>query len=160
MTVATALTATPSMTTPRYRYEFAPHELDAIRACNDAHGFAIVKRIIDAELVEEMKRDVQRVLVPKDDLKLGDARFQPAFIEHAPSTWKLLADPRYMSLYAALVGTDDLVVHRSAAFVKAPGSGGQNWHSDARIGVVKQIKDGNDVLNVFDIPNGFWFYLT
>ena len=25
-----------------YRYEFEPHELDAIKACNDAHGFAIV----------------------------------------------------------------------------------------------------------------------
>ncbi len=153
------MTAIDTATRVSYRYEFQPHEHAAIKACHDEHGFAIVKRMIDAALIEEMKRDVLRVLVPADDLKRGDARFHPAFIEHAPSMWALLDHPRYMALYAHLIGDEDLVVHRSAAFVKAAGSGGQNWHSDARIGVTK-IKDGNDVLNVFDIPNGFWFYLT
>ena len=55
--------------------------------------------------------------------------------------------------------TNDLTLHRSAAIIRMPGSGGCGWHTDYAASP-SQPQSANDVLNAHEYPNGKWFYLT
>ena len=39
-----------------YQYEFSTDELDAMSACLDAHGFAVIKDVLSDEVVEGLKQ--------------------------------------------------------------------------------------------------------
>jgi hypothetical protein len=157
------LTELPSMDFPPpqlpYRFEFEPHEHAAIKACNDEHGFAIVKGLIDHRYVEELKAEVLRVLDPAGQLKPGDAPFCLNFIEEAPALWKLFDFEPFISLYAHLLGTNEMTIHRTAAIVRMPPGGPMNWHSDFSFTKGPPQHNG-DVLNRGEWPNGAWFYLN
>ena len=45
-----------------YRYEFGLDELEAAQACVDAHGFAVVKQVLSAELVKSFRNRFYRLL--------------------------------------------------------------------------------------------------
>ena len=62
----------PSKPELPYRYEFQPHELNEIDACNEGHGFAIVKGVIDDATVETFRTAVKDVLNPAEDLEPGE----------------------------------------------------------------------------------------
>jgi len=65
-----------------------------------------------------------------------------------------------MNLHRALIGTDELCVHRSAAIIRKPGSKIVNWHSDWCGYDDGPPKNTGDVLNRGLWPSGKWFYIT
>ena len=85
-----------------YQYGFEADELSAIKACHDAHGFAVVKNVLSPDYVEELKESVSQVLDPESDLGLGETRVKHAFIEYSKPLWKLLENeglPEYQPMY-------------------------------------------------------------
>ncbi len=139
-----------------YRYVFAADEVEDIVATVAGHGFAIVKEMIGMDLVEEMRRDV---LAAAGSEGLVSGHLASAFVESAPSLWRLLADERYLRLYRALLGADELTIHRSAAIVRPAGSDGCGWHTDMPAWTSPPTS-ANAVLNSGEWPNGMWFYLN
>lgn len=142
-----------------YRYEFEPHELDAIKACNDEHGFAIVKGMISDAKVEELRASVREHGIPEGGLAQGQSRVVSQFIEESPELLSLLEDEAFMALSRKVVDAEELAVNRSAAIVRAPGSNFVGWHSDF---IYNDEGPGgaNRVLNRGEWPNGLWFYLN
>lgn len=141
-----------------YRYEFEPDELDRIKACHDAHGFAVVKGVLPPDTVEELKTSVQQVLDPNQDLQPGQGRLIHAFIEHSPPLWRLFEHQPFMRLFEHLLGARELTLHRSAAFIKHGGARGVAWHTD--FSWVDPPRTYNDILNRGDWPNGMYWYLN
>ena len=73
-----------------YRYEFGLDALEAAQACVEAHGFAVVKKVLSEELVEELQESVRQVLDPDGALAPGESYTHTTFVEHAPALWQLL----------------------------------------------------------------------
>ena len=144
---------------PGYRYEFNPDELQPIKACNEAHGFAVVKALLTRDYVEELKDSVRTVANPNNDLGPGQSRTVHAFIEYSPPLWKLLEHERYLKLCQHLVGSEEITVHRSAAIIRNPGSRGADWHTDWSF-CEGPSRTANEVMNRGEIPSGLWFYLN
>ena len=69
---------TDQTTIPRrrlgYTYEFALDELDAVSDCLDAHGFAIIKEVLDDGLVRRTQQAVWDGTDPARTLKAGKDR--------------------------------------------------------------------------------------
>ncbi|MBA2481413.1 MAG: phytanoyl-CoA dioxygenase family protein [Planctomycetes bacterium] len=150
------LTSSPQ---PGYRYRFEAHEIDAIAECNAAHGFAIAIGVIERDLVDEMSADVRRVIDPDGGLGPAGSRYSMDVVEHAPSTWKLLEHEPFMRLQRRLTGSDDLVLHRTAAIIRNPGSPGMGWHTDMPL-ASHPPRTANEVLNRGEWGNSLWHYLT
>ncbi len=152
------MTSATLMSKPDYQYEFGPDEIDAITTCNARHGFAIVRGVISSALADEMKSDIMATIGAEPPTPT-ETRVDVAFVERAPSLMKLLENQRYVRLYQHLVGSDDLVLHRSAAIIRQPGSPPVAWHTDTTLRPPSpQCVD--DVLNSGEWPAGMWFYLT
>jgi ectoine hydroxylase-related dioxygenase (phytanoyl-CoA dioxygenase family) len=144
---------------PSYRFEFLPDEFDAIKACNDEHGFAIVKGLLNEEQVASLKAEVLRVVDPQGVLPPGGNATHSSFVEEAPEFWKLLDYQPYMRLYSHMLGTEQMTIHRSAAIIRKPGNAPMYWHTDFSFSN-EPPKTANDVLNRGEWPNGAWFYLN
>lgn len=141
------------------RFAFGLDDVEAVTRCTAEHGFAVVRDAIAPALAEALCADVRRALDPDGATRPGDARIDLAFVERSPALLALLADARYLRLQRALVGADDLVVHRSAAILRQPGSPAIGWHTDMpRLGLAPRT--ANEALNCGEWPNGMWFYLT
>lgn len=143
-----------------YRYEFAVDELDAAQACVEAHGFAVVKAMLDEARVAELQAAVLAVVDPNRELGPGQSRTHTSFMEHAPAMWKLLDDEQFMRSQCVFTGSDELTLNRSAAIIRNPGSAPLVWHSDWRGFHKGAPRQANEVLNRGDWPSGIWFYLT
>ncbi len=155
---AEAMSVAIHIARPAYRCEFGPDEVDSIAACNDEHGFAIVRGSITPALVDEIKADIMATLGAAP-LAPAEGRCDLAFIEHAPSLMKLLEDAHYMRLQHRLLGSEDLVLHRTAAIIRQPGSPPIGWHTDMPL-LPPTPQSANDALNFGEWPNGMWYYLT
>ncbi len=101
-----------------YQYEFAPDELSAIKACHDAHGFAVVKNMLSPDYVEELKDSVGQVLDPEGNLKRGETRVKHAFIEYSKPLWKLFENENYLKINRCILETEAFTLHRSAEILK------------------------------------------
>ena len=143
-----------------YQYEFAADEPSAIKACHDAHGFAVVKDVLSPDYVKELKESVSQVLDPEGNLELGETRVKHAFIEYSKPLWKLLENEAYLNINRCILDTDALTVHRSAAILKNIESGPVMWHTDWCGFSDPPPRNANEVLNRGDWPNGMWFYLN
>jgi len=143
-----------------YRYEFQIQELDAMSACLDDHGFAIIKNVLDTPTVEGLKEAVWSGTDPERTLKPGESRTRHAWIESGPGAWSLLENDGFMDIHRHLIGTDDLTIHRSAAIIRMPGSAPINWHTDWCGFNTGAPRNSGDVLNAGLWPSGKWFYIT
>jgi ectoine hydroxylase-related dioxygenase (phytanoyl-CoA dioxygenase family) len=144
-----------------YRYVFEADELAAIRHCHDEHGFAIVKDVIDQATVDALKADLVAVLDPHRTIQPGQTRVGHAFIEHSPATEALLSHEKLLRIHRALLGVDQLHLHRTAGYLKAPGSGPLNWHMDYGGFVALPPSSSGAFMNRSEVdPNGFYFYLN
>ncbi|MEE2659423.1 MAG: phytanoyl-CoA dioxygenase family protein [Candidatus Latescibacterota bacterium] len=143
-----------------YRFEFAPSELEAITACNDNHGFALVRGLLPDHIVSELVDDVWRVVDPERTLGPGESRSHLSFIETARAMWQMLEYEPFMALHRALVGAEDLTINRSAAIIRQPGSKPVGWHSDWGGDREGPPRNTGDVLNSGMWPSGKWFYIT
>lgn len=144
-----------------YRYQFEAGEATSvIRDCCLEHGFAIVKKILAAEKVEELKASVREVLIPEGRLGAGMTnRYDTQFIESSPALLSLLNHPKVISIARALAGTDQVTLHRSAAIVRTPGDAGMSWHSDFTFPGNKP-QGASQYLNIRHEGTSMWFYLT
>ncbi|MBA3684138.1 MAG: phytanoyl-CoA dioxygenase family protein [Planctomycetes bacterium] len=141
------------------RYAFACSDLDALSESMDRNGFAVACDVLDAAEIAMLSDDVRKTLDPNGDVTLaGGNRYCTDYAERSPGLLTLLEHERWRRVYDHLLGTSDLVIHRSAAIVRAPGDGGMGWHTDR--GEWTGVFDANSALNRLDIPNGMWFYLT
>lgn len=146
----------------KYQYEFKPTELDKMKACTDAHGFAVVKKVISQAFVDELREAIKAALDPDDELQHGQSRVGHAFVERCPTLLKFFDCPEWFNIIKHFEGTDDLVLRRSAAIIRKPGASGAAWHTDWShwSGFFKRPpRHMNDVLNTHEHLNGRWFYL-
>ena len=139
---------------------FDADELDAVKACHDEHGFAVVRGVIGDAFVEELKDSVRDVLDPMDDLGPGETRVQHAFIEYSNCLWRLLDNGPFMETHRRLCGTDELTLNRSAAILKNVGAPAVRWHTDWHGFGLDRPQSAGDVLNSGEWPSGLWFYLN
>ncbi|MSS71583.1 MAG: hypothetical protein EXS64_08845 [Candidatus Latescibacteria bacterium] len=146
-----------SQTQLSYPYEFAPKELDAIVACNRAHGFAVVKQVISPEAVEELKASVREVVI-RDGLNPGESRYCVNFLELSPAAARLLGHEKFMVIARALHG-EALTFHRSAAIAKDIGAGSWTWHTDWTFPETKAAS-ASAFLNTIEGFSSMWLYLN
>jgi hypothetical protein len=150
------------MKTPAYRYEFSPTDIDTIAACQREHGFAIVRDAISPRRADAIAKDVEKYLAVERTLAPAGNDCCVDFVEHSLALLHLLEDESYMAYMQRRAGTDDLVVHRSAAIVRAPGNPAMAWHTDFPI-TPDEPQCANHVLNRPQWSarvQGGWFYLT
>ena len=143
-----------------YRYEFCPDETDEIQACMKTHGFAVVKELISPQLVAKLKHDVWRSVENSSDLQAGESGYHLSFVESAPACWKLLECESFMTVQKIVFGSDQLLVNRSAAIIRTPGTATHSWHTDWHGFSSEGLKNCDDILNRGSWPSGTWFYLT
>lgn len=152
-----------------YRYRFAPTELEAIKACHDEHGFALVEGVLTPAEVDGLRADIESVC-PAAEIADSGSSVRHAFAEFSPCARSLLFNDAYMRIQRQLLGVtagvDDgeLTVHRSAAIVRKPGAGGGGassaWHSDFTGYSPLPLTNASMHLNRGEAPNGKWFYLN
>ena len=143
-----------------YRYEFTLDEVDAAQDCIDAHGFAIIKKVLPPELLQELQESVKRILDPDGALGEGNSSTHPFFIEHSPAMWKLFDHEPYLRAQRAFCRSEDISILRTAAILRNPGSAPLAWHSDFCGFSNGPRKFSGDVLNRGPWPSGLWFYIT
>lgn len=143
-----------------YRYEFALDEVEEAQACVEAHGFAILKRVLQPDMVEALKASVMAVVNPHNDMGPGQSRTHTYFIEQSPALWRLLEDETFLRVQRIFCQAEELTINRTAAIIRNPGSAALVWHSDWRGFSTEPPKTANDVLNRGLWPSGLWFYLT
>ncbi len=143
-----------------YPYEFNLDELDAAQACVEAHGFAVVKNVLPAALVEELQESVKAVLDPDGALGEGNSFTHTSFIEHSPTMWKMFDHEPFFRTQQVFCQAQELTINRTAAILRNPGSEPLRWHSDWRGFSRRPPNDSGDVLNRGPWPSGLWFYIT
>ena len=138
-----------------YQYIFQRDELQAIKACHDAHGFAVVRDVLSPHEVAARKADVDASLNAKGDRGAGETRYDTVFVENAPAMLRLLENDAFMAIARTVVDPDP-VVNRSAAILKNVGAKAGGWHSDFDF----KAAAPDASMNGGEWPNGLWFYLT
>lgn len=147
-----------------YVYEFDKDDLQAIKECNEQHGFAIVKKLLPLELVEQLKDDVRRVLGPMFTDDSIPSVTHTSFIEDSPILTGLMAYEPLMKIVRYLHDHEPMTLNRSAGIFKKPGaaagvknSGAMAWHTDWS--PLEHPYGANSVLNNTGAFS-CWFYLT
>lgn len=144
---------------PDYNVYFERNDIASALACLDEYGYCVIRQMIDADWVEELKAEIDAVLDPQRDLAPASNRYHMMLAEESKALWRLVEHEPYRNYIRAVHGTDEVCLHRSAAILRTPGEGMGTWHTDHR-GHVKEPKIANDVLNRFSMPSGSWFYLN
>lgn len=141
-----------------FTYVFSPQDIEGILSCQLEHGFAVVKRMIPDQRVDQLKRAVESALLDGRPVKEGVTAIDYQFIEHAPSMAVLLEDESFMAIARALHG-DELTLHRTAAIAKNAGAEMVDWHTDRTTNKM-QIRDASTWMNTCSGCHAMWFYLT
>jgi ectoine hydroxylase-related dioxygenase (phytanoyl-CoA dioxygenase family) len=139
-------------------YQFAADDLDAAIEYMEAHGFAVITRVITQEFAALLRAEVCEQVDPKGALANGEARYGQNYIEAAPVFRELFANTSFTRLLERMVKSSAITVNRSAAIMRAPGNPGISWHMDRFAGAVAET--ASDVLNDHDYPAGIWLYLN
>jgi ectoine hydroxylase-related dioxygenase (phytanoyl-CoA dioxygenase family) len=141
---------------------FNHDDLDRALACMDRLGYCVIRKMIEPDTVEDLKKSVDEHLDPDRNLPPASNRYHMTFAEASEPLWKLIDHPPFMNYVHRVHGTSDdseLCLHRSAAILRTPGEGMGGWHTDHRAHIAKpQI--ANEVLNRFKLPSGSWLYLN
>ena len=142
------------------RYHFQPSEHSKALDCLQRRGFCVIRGIIGARLVDELKDSIDRHLDPDRDLPPASNRYHMAFAEVSDPVWTLVDHAPYWEFICAVHGTRDLCLHRSAAILRTAGEGMGAWHVDFKGHIETSPTTANEILNRFPIPSGLWFYLN
>jgi ectoine hydroxylase-related dioxygenase (phytanoyl-CoA dioxygenase family) len=143
-----------------YRHQFSIDELDAAQSCVEAHGFAVIQKMLPDDTVAALQASVLQVVDPQRDLAAGQSRTHTSFMEFSPAMQKLLDYEPFMQSQRVFSHAGELTLNRSAAIIRMPGSAPLAWHSDWRGFSQEAPKSANDFLNRGEWPSGVWFYLT
>lgn len=144
---------------PDYNVYFERGDIGRALECLDEYGYCVIRKMIDADWVEELKGEIDTVLDPQRDLAPAANRYHMMLAEASTALWRLVEHEPYMNYVRAVHGTDEVCLHRSAAILRTAGEGMGTWHTDHR-GHVEKPQIANDVLNRFSMPSGSWFYLN
>ncbi len=144
---------------PDYNVYFERDQIEEALRCLDEYGYCVIRRMIDADWVEELKGEIDEALDPQRDLGEASNRYHMMFAETSHALWRLAEHEPYLNYVRAVHGTDEVCLHRSAAILRTAGEGMGTWHTDHR-GHVADPQIANDVLNRFSMPSGSWFYLN
>ncbi|MEE3233146.1 MAG: phytanoyl-CoA dioxygenase family protein [Candidatus Latescibacterota bacterium] len=144
---------------PDYNIYFDSSDVESALNCMNEYGYCVIKHMMPSSWIEELKREIDVVLDPSDNLPDASNRYHMMFAEESDVVWRLLDHSPYLNFLRSIHGTDSLCLHRSAAILRSPGEGMGNWHKDHR-GHIKHPKTANDILNRLSIPSGCWFYLN
>ncbi|GGD72206.1 phytanoyl-CoA dioxygenase family protein [Paenibacillus nasutitermitis] len=140
-----------------YRFEFDQEELAEIRACNEQHGFAIVKNMLPPGMVEMLKAEVRRVLEDNARSSPDDTQVSVNFMEVSPVFATLLTYEPLMCIARELHGHEPITLNRSAAIYKKPGARPMSWHTDW---VPLAHPYGADAVLNNSGASSMWFYLN
>lgn len=140
-----------------YQYEFTVDQLAEIKACNEQHGFAIVKNVLPSGMVEMLKAEVRRVAGEAAESFGVPTYTCTNFVELSPVFATLMTYEPFMRIASELNNHEPLVLNRSAAIYKKPGSGPMGWHTDW--GALEHPYTSNEVLNNSG-ASSLWFYLN
>lgn len=143
---------------PDYNIYFDSDDIDLALACMKAYGYCVIRRVIDQDMVQALKDDIDLALDPHRDLPPASNRYHMMFAEASMTMWRLIEHPPFLDYIRKVHGTDDVCLHRSAAILRTPGEGMGGWHTDHR-GHIEKPKIANEVLNRYPMPSGSWFYL-
>ncbi len=144
---------------PDYNVYFERADITGALACLDEYGYCVIRRMIDGDLVKELKQSIDENLDPARDLGAASNRYHMMFAEVSKVQWRLAEHEPYMNYVRTVHGADELCLHRSAAILRTAGEGMGIWHTDHR-GHVENPQIANDVLNRYPMPSGSWFYLN
>ena len=143
---------------PNYNIYFDRDDIESALACLDVHGYCVIQKMIDSELVETLKASIDESLDPERDLPSGSNRYHMMLAEVSKPLWKLAEHPPYLNYIHTVHKTTDLCLHRSAAILRTAGEPMGSWHTDHKGHIKPRV--ANEVLNRYPIPSGSWFYLN
>ncbi|MCO4793485.1 MAG: phytanoyl-CoA dioxygenase family protein [Bacteriovoracaceae bacterium] len=146
------------MPQPSYNIYFEKENIEDAVKCVNEHGYCVIKNILDKNLLKELKNSIEDLLDPSNDFEDGGFSFYPSIIEDSLPVRKILEIKPYMRFMEAILGSEDLTVHRSLAILRGSGDPTGPWHTD------ESLREGeatlpDDVMNRFGLPN-CWFYLN
>jgi hypothetical protein len=145
--------------TPDYNIYFERDDIDGALDCLDAYGYCVIRKMIDADFVEELKTSIDTCLDPDRDLEPASNRYHMTLAEASQPLWKLAEHPPYLNYIHTVHKTTDVCLHRSAAILRTPGESMGRWHTDHK-GHIEKPRVANEVLNRYPMPSGSWFYLN
>ncbi len=142
-----------------YNVYFEKDDIDSALVCLNTYGYCVIRKMINQDLVNELKDSIDESLDSERNLPPGSNRYHMAFAEVSKPLWKLADHAPYMNYVHKVHKTQDICLHRSAAILRTKGEPMGMWHTDHR-GIVEKPLVPNDVLNRFTMPSGNWFYLN
>ena len=143
---------------PGYNVYFDRNDMDGALACMDEYGYCVIRKVIDQDMVQALKDDIDAALDPDRDLPPASNRYHMMFAEASMVMWKLIEHPPFMNYVHKVHGSTDVCLHRSAAILRTPGESMGGWHTDHR-GHIEKPMIANEILNRYPMPSGSWFYL-
>ncbi|MDA0989785.1 MAG: phytanoyl-CoA dioxygenase family protein [Verrucomicrobia bacterium] len=136
-----------------------PSQMAAVMSALETHGYCVIRRMIDRDVVESLKASIDEQLDPQGSLPQASNRYHMTFAEVSRPLWQLADHEPYKRYLHAIHGTEDLCLHRAAAILRTAGESMGTWHTDHRAHV-EHPKEANDDLNRYALPSGGWFYLN
>lgn len=146
-------------TQPSYNIYFDTNDIDNALACLNEYGYCVIRKMIDQDMVEELKASIDENLDPDHDLPPASNRYHMTLAEASKPLWKLAEHSPYLNYVHKVHKTTDLCLHRSAAILRTPGEPMGRWHTDHK-GHIEKPKVANEILNRYPMPSGSWFYLN
>ena len=108
--------------------EFPYPNLHGLRAAYDEEGYAIVRRVLDADLLAEANRHIDWLIDKHPDLKTESLGHW--LVPDDPFWLRLIGDDRLLDIVEQLIGPN-LALFAAANVVKRPGTGARfAWHQD------------------------------
>lgn len=144
---------------PAYNIYFESDDIDNALSCLTEYGYCVIRKMIDQEMVEELKDSIDECLDPDRDLPEASNRYHMTLAEASKPLWKLVEHPPYINYIRTVHKTTDVGLHRSAAILRTAGESMGAWHTDHK-GHIEKPRVANEVLNRYPMPSGSWFYLN
>ena len=108
--------------------EFTFPNVHGLRASYEEEGYAIVRGVLDADLLAEANRHIDWLIDKHPDLKTE--RLGHWLVADDPFWLRLIGDHRLLDVAEQLIGPD-IALFAAAYVVKRPGTGGRfAWHQD------------------------------
>ena len=77
---------------PDYNVYFERDQIGGALRCLDEYGYCVIRRMIDADWVEELKGEIDEALDPQRDLGEASNRYHMMFAETSHALWRRLRD--------------------------------------------------------------------
>ena len=108
--------------------QFTFPKLQGLKTAYDEEGYAIVRRVLDADLLSEANRHIDWLIEKHPDLETE--RLGHWLVADDPFWLRLISDDRLLDIAEQLIGPN-IALFAADYIVKRPGTGGKfAWHQD------------------------------